>query len=323
MGRFEKPQVVVSKCLGFAKCRYNGQIIHEEFIERIRPYVNFLPVCPEVEIGLGIPRDPVRIVFLNKKLRLMQPSTGHDVTEKMDGFAISFFSSIGDIDGFILKNRSPSCGIKDVKVYPGMGKVASISRTSGFFGGAVLNHFQNLAIEDEGRLKNFKIRDHFLTKLFSIVRFKKLKNLSSFKSLEEFHSKNKLLLMAYNEKELGILDKIVENHDKKPISDLVRDYEQHFLQAFSRSPSYTSIINVLLHVIEHFSNLNQNEKALFLDSIQKYRSGIMSLCGITTLIKSWIIRFNEDYLEKQTFFDPYPEDLVTCFLLTDSEKMRN
>jgi len=166
MREFVKPVVIISKCLGFAHCRYNGQIIPDEFVEKLKPYVEFRPVCPEVEIGLGVPRDPIRVILTDEKFRLIQPATGADVTGKMVDFAESFLNSADEIDGFILKSRSPSCGLKDVKIYTGLMDDNFVSKGSGFFARAVLDKFPNLAIEDEDRLKNYTIRKHFLTTLF-------------------------------------------------------------------------------------------------------------------------------------------------------------
>ena len=170
MRSFVKPVVVVSKCLGFAHCRFNGLTISSHTVDKLKPHVDFKPVCPEVEIGLGVPRDPIRVVKEAGKLRLLQPATGNDVTGKMTEFAESFLGAVEDADGFILKSRSPSCGIKDVKMYSDMEKRSSGVRGSGFFGGAVIDKFPNLPVEDEGRLTNFRIREHFLTKLFTIAR---------------------------------------------------------------------------------------------------------------------------------------------------------
>jgi uncharacterized protein YbbK (DUF523 family) len=175
MKNFVKPEIIVSKCLGFAHCRYDGQIIPDEFVEKLKPFVEFKPICPEVSIGLGVPRDPIRIVMIRDEFRLIQPATGLDLTEKMKDFAESFLSSAGQVDGFIFKSRSPSCGLKDVKIYPDANKEMPLSKGSGFFGKAVLDKFPDLAIEDEGRLKNFIIREHFLTKLFTISSFHKVK----------------------------------------------------------------------------------------------------------------------------------------------------
>ena len=110
-----KPKVVVSRCIEFDKVRYDGQIIKNDFVERLKSFVDFIPVCPEVEIGLSIPREFLRIVASKTELRLLQPKTGLDLTSKMMDFISSFFSSIPEVDGFILKNRSPTSALKDAK----------------------------------------------------------------------------------------------------------------------------------------------------------------------------------------------------------------
>ena len=109
-----KPTVVVSRCLGFAKCRYNGDIIRDKFVDKLKDYVNFITPCPEVEIGLGIPRKPIRLVMEDDKLDLYQPSTGKICTKEMEEYSLNFLDSLGEVHGFILKGRSPSCGTKDV-----------------------------------------------------------------------------------------------------------------------------------------------------------------------------------------------------------------
>ena len=157
MKNFPTPIVVVSKCLGFAECRYNGQVLNDPFIDQLRKFVSFITICPEMEIGLGVPRDPVRMVNLKTKRILFQPATGNDVTKDMIEFSKRFLDSLDDVDGFILKSRSPSCGLKDVKVYSGLDKGAATSKDSGFFGKDVLDRFGGFAIEDEGRLSNFFI----------------------------------------------------------------------------------------------------------------------------------------------------------------------
>ena len=127
-----KPRIIISKCIEFDNCRYNGQIISSKEIKELIPYVDFIPVCPEVEIGLGIPRAPIRIVFKDNKNKLIQPETQKDVTKEMRNFTSTFLDSQDEIDGFILKSRSPSCGLKDVKIYPGEKQVPPISKSSGF-----------------------------------------------------------------------------------------------------------------------------------------------------------------------------------------------
>ena len=321
MRKFVKPTIIISKCLGFAHCRYNGQVIPDEFVEKLKPYVEFRPICPEVEIGLGVPRDPIRVILAGNEFRLVQPATGLDVTDKMRDFAESFLNSAGEVDGFILKARSPSCGPKDVRVYTGIDKEISVSKDSGFFAKAVLEKFPNLAIEDEGRIKNFTIREHFLTKLFTLSSFRKVRESNLLKELVQFHSENKLLLMAYNQNEMRLLGKIVANTEKKPIDELIEDYGKGLYRAIFNPPKFTSNINVLMHGMGYFSQqLSPREKEFFLDSLERYRAEVIPLSVPLNILRGFIIRFEQEYLIRQTFFEPYPESLMD---ITDSGKGRN
>ena len=167
MRTFSRPRIVVSKCLEFAPCRYDGTMISEKFVRRLKDHVMFLPVCPETEIGLGCPRDPIRIVLAGGRPRLVQPATGRDVTEAMQAFAEAFLGGLEAVDGFLLKSRSPSCGIRDVKRYGCAEDEAPQGRGSGVFGGAVLERFSEAVIEDEERLGDRAIRRRFLERLFA------------------------------------------------------------------------------------------------------------------------------------------------------------
>ncbi len=311
MREFPKPVVVVSKCITFEPVRWNGQIIANEFVEKIKPYVTFVPVCPEVEIGLGVPRDPIRIVLLNGEKKLLQPSTGLDFTEQMAKFSVSFLDSLDEVDGFILKSGSPSSGFKNVKVYPSIEKVSSISKAPGFFGGAVLQKFQNLAIEDERRLLNPRIREHFLTKLFTLASFRKVKKSGKIRDLVRFQSNNKYLFTAYNQTELRLLGKLVANQEHTPLDQTLRSYETHLYSALARTPSAGANINVMLKIMGYFSNqLSKDEKSFFLDSVDNYRAGRLPLSACMNVLKAWIVRFKQEYLSNQTVLEPYPQQLA-------------
>lgn len=312
------PKVVVSKCLGFEACRYNGQLQKDDFISRLNNHVEFVTVCPEVSIGLSTPRNPIRIVNENGNMKLIQLKTDLDFTQNMFEFSEEFFGGLDKVDGFILKSRSPSCGIKDVKIYSSREKSANSSKGRGLFGGTAIDRYPFIAIEDEGRLKDFKIREHFLTKLFMMTRFRKIKVTQSPALLMKFHSDNKLLLMAYNQKELRILGNIVGNNDHKPIAEVFTEYEIHLSKALSKASRYTSNINVFMRAMGHFSErISHKEKEFILDTIEKYRKGLVPFSGPLYVIKSYIVRFDENSLINQTFFEPYPEELVD---LRDSGK---
>jgi len=311
MREFPKPVVVVSKCITFEPVRWDGQIVASEFVEKLKPYVNFVPVCPEVGIGLGVPRDPIRIVLVSREKRLLQPATGLDFTDKMKTFSESFLNSLDEVDGFILKSGSPSSGFKNVKVYPSIEKVSSISKSPGFFGEAVLQKFPNLAVEDERRLLNPRIKEHFLTKLFTLASFRGVRKSGKVKDLVKFQSDNKYLLTAYNQKELRILGKLAANQENKTFDETLRTYETHLYYALARTPSVGANINVMLKIMGYFSHqLSKDEKSFFLGTVDKYKAGRLPLSACFNVLKAWIVRFKQEYLSSQTVLEPYPEQLA-------------
>lgn len=315
---FPKPRVVVSKCIEFNHVRWDGGIISNDFVKQLIPHVHPIPVCPEVSIGLGVPRNPLRIVQVDGRLRLVQPATNLDVTEKMEGFTESFFHSLPEVDGFILKSRSPTSAIRDAKIYPTTSKNASpLRRGPGIFGAAVLSRFPYLAIEDEGRLRNPRIREHFLTKVFALAGFREVKSSGSIRSLATFHTGNKFLLKAYSEKHLGILGRIAAHSDDQPFKGMIEEYESALFVALGRPPRCGSNIDVMMHALGYFSRrLSKEEKQFFLGLLEKYRDGDIPKSVPTTILRSWILRFRESYLSKQTFFEPYPEELVDIESMT-------
>jgi uncharacterized protein YbgA (DUF1722 family)/uncharacterized protein YbbK (DUF523 family) len=307
---FTKPKILVSKCLEFESCRYNGQIVSSDFVKKLKKFVYFEPVCPEVEIGLGVPRNPIRIVEKKGISKLIQPETKKDVTKDMIEFSNKFLDDL-KIDGAILKSKSPSCGIKDVKIFPTEEKSAPLRRDKGFFGDAVIEKFPLYPVEDEDRLRNHIIKEHFLRRVFTYTSFRDVKKKKSINELIKFHSKNKFLIMSYNQKELKELGNITANKGKQPITEVLTDYEYHLKLAFSKSPRCTSNINVLGHTFAYVSEkLKTEEKKLFLDSIEQFREGHIGLTAPISIMKSWIARFDENYLKEQTYFNPYPDDLM-------------
>lgn len=316
-----RPRVVISKCIEFDRCRWNGLMIRSPFVARLKEHVDFIPVCPEMEIGLGVPRNPLRLIGTEKSVRMVQSETMKDVTKAIEAFTYSFLDSLEDVDGFILKDRSPSCGNKDVKLYPKMGKAAPFStKGSGLFGREVLQRFAHLAVENEGRLNSFRIREHFLIKLYTLSRFRGVKTSGRMNSLVQFHTENKFLLMAYNQSVMRRMGRAVSNPERKAAEELIEEYRELLGSALAKLSRYTSNINVLMHALGYFKEgLTSKEKSYFLQTINRYRSEKLPLSVCTELLKSWIVRFNEEYLEQQSFFAPYPEELVE---ITDSGKGR-
>jgi uncharacterized protein YbgA (DUF1722 family) len=181
----------------------------------------------------------------------------------------------------------------------------------GFFGGVVVDSFTDLAIEDEGRLRNLNIREHFLTKLYTLASFRKVKNEGSASELVQFHTANKLLLAAHSQKEAKILGKIVANRENLRFEKQAQIYRRHLAEALKRPPKYTSKVNVLMHSLGYFSDqVTHDEKALFLQNIDRYKERRIPFSALLTILQSWIARFGEEYLRNQTFFEPFPEDLI-------------
>lgn len=164
------------------------------------------------------------------------------------------------------------------------------------------------------------IREHFLTKLFLSARFRAAKKIGSPGALVRFQTEQKLLLMAYHQKELRLLGKIVGNQDRRSNAEVWQLYETHLQQALSRPARYTSNINVLMHGLGYFSRqLSAKEKAHFLDLLEQYRTARVPLSAPVSVVRSWIERFENDYLATQVFFEPYPPSLIE---ITDSGKGR-
>ncbi len=318
---YPKLNIFASRCLGFARCRWNDDIIPDKFIEKLKPYADFTTTCPEVEIGLGVPRDPIRIITQKDTCRLVQLNTGRDITVDMERFAKEYTGSLKDIDGFILKDRSPSCGIKNVKTYTGLKHSPSQKKTGGLFAREALKRFPNTGVETEARLSNFTIRENFLTKLFTFASFRNIRSKPSMGRLVKFHSENKFLLMAYSQKDLMIMGRLVANKDKKRAEAVFNEYQMSLYRAMNKAPKFTANINVMMHALGFFSNkLSAGEKRFFLNSLEEYRREQAPLSVPLNLLQEFIIRFEEDYLSKQTFFRPYPRELLKT---TDSGKGRD
>lgn len=311
-----RPVVVLSHCLAEEACRYNGQAIRDPVVAAMDPYVTFRPVCPEVAIGLGVPRDPIRLVAERGGVALVQPSTGLDLTAKMRAFSRGFLDRLDPVDGFLLKGRSPSCGISQVKVHSSDGKRVE-RKGRGIFADAVLDAHPDAAVEEEGRLGDFTIREHFLTRIFASARLRRVRSASG---LVRFHATHKLLLLSHRETGMRSLGRIVANAERLPLDEVLARYAEGLAHALARPARTPARINVFEHAFGFFSeHLTAREKKHFLELLERYRAARVPVGAVTTLLRSWAERFDVAYLADQVLFEPYPEGLV---LLLDSGKGR-
>ncbi|MBN1855550.1 MAG: DUF1722 domain-containing protein [Dehalococcoidia bacterium] len=315
---FSRPTVVVSRCIEFEHCRWNGDLIPSDVVQQLKPHVDFIPVCPEADIGLGIPRPPLRLVRSETGVRVVQPATGRDVTGEMDAFTTSFISGLGVIDGFILKGRSPTSAMKDAVVYAsadrGAGKVA---KGPGFFSSRLMAAFPDAAIEDEGRLRNARIKDHFLISLFLSSDFRQAREAGSPAALRAFQTTNELLLHTYHARLAVEMSRIASEAASETIEASLDAYEVLLHRVMAKAPSCGTHADTLHDVFGRMSaRLSADEVALFEDSVAKYRAMLLPFSVPVSVLRTWMVRFKQTSLASQSFFQPFPESLIDLNTMT-------
>mgnify|MGYP001082645199 CR=1 FL=1 len=311
MTAFAKPRLVVSRCLGFDRCRYDGSMISAPEVAAMKGEVEFVPVCPEMGIGLPSPRHPLRLVGRGEP-QLLQPATGRDYTASMLQFAEGLLASIPPVDGFVLKSRSPSCGIADAKVYASTGKGGAVARRAGMFGGAVRERFPDLPIEDEGRLTNRALREGFLTAVFALASLREVEAGGRLRDLVDFHARYKLLLMALSQRALTELGRVVANPARRPAPEVFSQYRRLFQVALRRPLRRPSAANALLHAFGYVSDeLSPGERVYFREVLEEYRAGHVPLSAPVGVLRAWIVRFGVPYLADQRLFFPFPSSLLS------------
>tara|TARA_B100000676_G_scaffold62569_1_gene61929 strand:- start:3043 stop:3987 length:945 start_codon:yes stop_codon:yes gene_type:complete len=304
---FIKPKIIISKCLEHDACRFDGLLINNKYIKKLKKFIEFITVCPEVEIGMGIPRKPIRIIHDDNKIILQQSDTGIDWSKKMNNFSKKYISEIEYVDGFILKSASPSCGINSTKIFQKK-HPAPIGKGNGLFAEQIVQNFPNHPKEEEKRLNNSILREHFFTSIFTIADFRSVNN---FETLYKYHAKHKYLFMSYNQTLMTKMGKIAANDNNLKIEEVKDQYYKDLLLLFLKKSRYKTNINTHMHVMGYFKKeLTSKEKKMFLNKLDLYRNKKIPISGINNMLLSWIIRFENDYLINQSFFNPFPEELI-------------
>lgn len=300
-----KPKIVFSRCF-VEPVRYNAELISDELISGLMGYFETIYLCPEVEMGMGVPRQRIILVKGGEGKIYLQPDTDTDLTERVKEYAVEKLRSLTDVDGFILKAKSPSCGVGSCKLYKN-GVV--IGKTDGLFAEAVKGSFPHLPIEDEGRLRDIEIKRHFLIRVYAFADFRTLLNHPTPKGLVDFHTRHKYLLMTYNQARLKRLGQIVAD-STTPFGQRLIEYKTNFYEALSKRPASKRHINTLQHIIGYFSDrLNQKEKGHLFALLDKFRTGHVKLMVLIELIRNLAYRFELDYLTKQSYLSPFPDEL--------------
>ncbi|UMZ74970.1 YbgA family protein [Natranaerofaba carboxydovora] len=318
-----KPRILISKCLGFSHCRFDGSIFNEDFVNMLDGFVDFIPVCPEVEIGLGVPRDVLRLYRADDSIQIYQKETDKNLTSEFVNYSENYLSSLDKIEGAIFKTRSPSCALKDAKVYPDKESNIAADRSPGLFAKSFQEKYPKLPAEDEGRLKNQNIRESFLTRIFTLKRFNYLANSSDVgvKDLIDYHANHKYLFMSLNQEVMKELGRTLARQKEMSIEELFNSYEKGLYEIINTQDNAGKKINVLLHVMGHFKDLiSSEEKEFLLDNIDKYKENKLPISVPLSILKSWAIKYEETYILSQYFFEPFPEELIS---LEDSGKNKS
>ena len=308
----EKIKLGISSCLLGNPVRYDGGHKLDRFLtDTLGKYVDYVPVCPEVECGLGIPRKSMRLEGNPDSPRLIVTTTRDDMTERMESFARKRVVELEkeDVCGFIFKSDSPSSGMERVKIYNE--KSMPVKNGVGIFAKIFMEHFPLLPVEDEGRLHDPGLRENFIERIFALKRWRETLSAKNFKkSLIDFHTKHKLLILAHSTKHYQMMGKLVAAQKNFSAKDIQKQYQDLLLEALKNKATPAKHVNVLQHMMGYFKEqLSGDEKKELLELIHAYRDGYIPLIVPVTLISHYVRKYDEPYLKEQAYLNPHPSEL--------------
>jgi uncharacterized protein YbgA (DUF1722 family)/uncharacterized protein YbbK (DUF523 family) len=308
----EKIKLGISTCLLGENVRFDGGHKLDRYLkDTLGQYVEYVPVCPEVECGFGVPRESFRLVGDPESPRLVTTRTKQDCTERMNAWAKKRAEELAqeDLCGYIFKGGSPSSGMERVKVYDQNGVPAKVG--VGLFARVFMDRFPLLPTEEEGRLHDPKLRENFIGRIFALKRWREtLKDRQSLSALIAFHTRNKLLLLAHSPEHYRLMGKLVAGGKKLSLPELYARYQEIFLQALSLKTTNRKHSNVLMHMLGYFKKqLSGAEKQEMLELIEQYRLEALPLVVPMTLMAHYVRKYDEPYLKDQTYLQPHPAEL--------------
>ena len=302
----------ISSCLMGKNVRYDGGHKLDRFLtDTLGQYVKYVPVCPEAECGLGVPRESMRLVGDPDSPRLLTRHTRVDHTNRMVRWAEKRVKELEkeNLCGFIFKSNSPSSGMERVKVYDE--KDTPTKKGVGVFARVFMEHFPLLPVEEDGRLHDPMLRENFIERIFVMKRWREIvEEKWNVGHLVQFHSRNKLLILSHSEKHYRIMGRMIARGKEIPIKKLYRDYETLLMEALKLKSTIRKNTNVLEHMMGYFKKqLSADEKQELLEIIQQYRAGHVPLVVPVTLVNHYVRKYRQPYLTQQTFLNPHPVDL--------------
>lgn len=307
-----KIRLGVSSCLLGAEVRFDGSHKYDHFINRhLTQFFEFVPICPELGIGLGVPRQPIRLVQHGEEVRAVgvkDPDV--DVSVPLRGYFYKVERSLEGVCGYIFKKGSPSCGMERVKIYHPNGMPTT--QGSGLYAATLMQHLPLLPVEEEGRLSDPHLRENFITRVLVYQRWQALlRDSPTPGGLVDFHSRHKLLIMAHNQAAYRRQGKLVANAGAAPREPLFADYVADLMLTLKRRASNKSHANVLQHLMGYLKkHLDAGDKAELLETIETYRTGKFPLIVPIILLKHHFRRHPHPYVENQVYLSPHPAELM-------------
>jgi uncharacterized protein YbgA (DUF1722 family)/uncharacterized protein YbbK (DUF523 family) len=303
----------VSRCLLGENVRYDGGHKLDRFVrDELGRFFTLVPVCPEVECGLPVPREALRLVGDPERPRLVTQKSGLDHTARMTRWAMEALDRLAaqDLCGFVFKYGSPSSGPSQVRVYPEGGGTPS-RRGVGLFARLFRERFPLLPVEDEGRLHDPELRENFIERVFVMARWREcLARGFTLGRLVEFHTRHKLLVMAHSPvayRELGAL--VARSGGRDPAA-LAAEYASRLFAALQLTATVKKNVNVLQHVMGYFKKqLSADEKQELLEVLGAYGRELTPLVVPVTLLNHYVRKYGQEYLAAQAYLNPHPLEL--------------
>lgn len=308
-----KIKIGISRCLLGEQVRYDGGHKHDRFLtDTLGKYVDFCGICPEVEYGLPVPREAMHLEGDPEMPRLVTIRTGIDHTEGMLAWAARRLDDLAkeDLCGFIFKSKSPSSGMRNVKVFPAGGGMPS-HKGVGLFADSLMKRFPLIPAEDDGRLNDPGLRENFIERVFVFHHWQEMmKRSPTKKNLIDFHTEHKLLVLSHSPKHYTELGRLVASPEKDTAS-LFSRYIVILMSALRLMATSRKNTNVLMHIAGYFKRwLSADEKSELLDVINEYRLGLIPLIVPVTLLKHYVRKYDEPYLKRQVYLNPHPLELM-------------
>ncbi|NWB98918.1 DUF1722 domain-containing protein [Pseudomonas gingeri] len=306
-----KPRIAVSACLMGIEVRYNGGHKESRLCSRsLSEHFDFIPLCPEAAIGLGIPREPIRLVGDPQQPRAVGSVHAEtDVTQPLADYGQRMAAELTDICGYIFMQKSPSCGLERVKVYQDNGRPAEDGR--GIYAQAFCAKHPDLPVEEDGRLNDAVLRENFLTRVFAYAAWQTLCQAGlSRRSLTEFHARYKYLLMAHNPLQYKVLGHLLGSMGKADAETIGPRYFSQLMAALKKCATRRTHTNVLQHLSGYLKQtLSADDKQEMLQVIGQYHQGIVPLVVPLTLLKHHFRQHPDPYIARQVYLQPHPENL--------------